>query len=110
MKAVFSLFLLIIFAAGIWTAFVARPLLQPFVSVASDEGMEARFLSEDTPGARWVRGIVRYIDPGTGTVLLQTEKGTVELFAPPQVLLSLTEGETVSAYIAADELATTVAL
>jgi len=108
MKVVFAFLGTIALAAGICTAFIVSPLL-PFVSVTGNESMEARFSPEDTPGVRWVRGIVRYIDPGTGTVLLQTEKGTVTLFASPQVLLSLTEGETVSAYIAADEFATTVA-
>lgn len=109
MKAVFALLGTIALAAGIGTALIVHPL-PPFVSVAGDEGREAWFSQEDTPGAQWVRGIVRYIDPGTGTVLLQTEKGTMTLFASPQVLLSLTEGETVSAYIAADELATTVTI
>ncbi|HEV8713932.1 MAG TPA: hypothetical protein VGX03_14040 [Candidatus Binatia bacterium] len=108
MKAVFALLGMIVLATVIYTTFIVRPLL-PFVSVAGGEGMEASFSPEETSGARWVRGIVRYIDPGAGTVLLQTEKGTVELFASPQVLLGLTEGATVSAYIAADELATTVA-
>ena len=106
MKAVFAFLGSIALAAAIYTA-LSIPL--PFVPVAGDGGRGERFSPEGAPGVRWVRGVVRYIDPGSGTVLLQTEKGTVQLFASPQVLLSLTEGKTISAYIAADELATTVA-
>jgi len=106
MKAVFTFLGTMALAAAIYTA-LSMPL--PFVPVTGNEGRGERFSPEGAPGVRWVRGVVRYIDPGSGTVLLQTEKGTVQLFASPQVLLSLTEGKTVTAFIAADELATTVA-
>ncbi len=109
MKAVFTLLLTLTLIIGVWIVFVIHPLL-PFVSSPNNEGVQGHSNQEDTPGAQWVKGIVRYIDLTTGTVLLQTEEGTMELFAAPQVLLSLTEGETVSVYIAADELATTVAI
>ncbi|HKA52638.1 MAG TPA: hypothetical protein VKJ47_03155 [Candidatus Binatia bacterium] len=107
MKSVFAFLGTAVLAAAIYTALAVRPPLL-FVSVSGGEGREARFSPEDIPGVRWVTGVIRYIDPGTGTVLLQTDQGTVRLFASPVVLLGLTEGKTVSAYIAADELATTV--
>jgi hypothetical protein len=72
--------------------------------------MEVRLDREGAPTVQWVRGIVRSVDLATCTVLLQTEEGTLELFASPRVILGLTEGEMVSAYVAADELATTVTI
>jgi hypothetical protein len=108
MKAVFAFLLAIIFPIGIWTAFVVHSRL-PFMP-SSDEEMEAPFLTAETPNVHWVSGIVRSINPMTGAVLLQTEKGTEWLFAPPQVVRSLTEGKTVSAYIAANKLDATVAI
>jgi len=109
MKATFALLLTATLAVGIWIAFIVRPLL-PSIIPHSSESVELRLDQEDTAAAQWVRGIVRSIDLATSTVLLQTEEGPIELFAPPLVLFRLTEGETVSVYIAADELATTVTI
>jgi hypothetical protein len=106
MRAVYAFLLAIMFPIGIWTVFVTHPQFSFMLS--GDEGTVAPIRQEQVPDVRWMSGIVRSIDPRTGTVLLQTEKGPVRLFASPQVLHSLTEGAMVSAYIAADELATTV--
>jgi hypothetical protein len=106
MRAVFAFLLAIMFPIGIWTVFVTHP--QSPLLPSSDEETVAPVRQEQASDVRWMSGIVRSIDPRTGTVLLQTEKGPVRLFASPQVLHSLTEGAMVSAYIAADELATTV--
>jgi hypothetical protein len=109
MKAVLALLFMFTVTAGAWITLIVRPLL-PFAPLPRRGGIEARLDRADTPTVQWVRGIVRYIDPATCTVLLQTEEGTLELFAPPGVLLGLSEGEMVSAYVAADELATTVTI
>jgi|SRR5215470_11086121 len=106
MKAMFAFLLAIMFPIGIWTALAVYPHV-PFLP-AGNEDLVAPVRQEQSAHVRWISGIVRAIDPGTGMVLLQTEKGIVRLFAPPQVLHGLTEGALVSAYIAADEMAATI--
>ena len=108
MKAMLAFLLAIISPIGLWTACMVHSRLS-FMS-SGDAEVEGPSLPGETANVHWVSGIVRFINPGTGTVLLQTEKGPLQLFAPPSVLLNLKEGKVVHAYIAADELATTVAI
>jgi hypothetical protein len=100
MKAIVALLLTIVFTVGIWTTLVPRPPV-PFVSPPSGKDRDAHSDQEDTREVQWITGIVRHIDPLMGTVLLQIAKGMMELFASPQVLGGLTEGEIVSVYVAA---------
>src|SRR5262249_55124731 len=106
MRAVFAFLLAILFPIGVWMVLVAYPRFS--LRATSDQETLVPVRQEPDPGVRWMSGVVRAIDPRTGTVLLQTEKGPVRLLASAQVLHSRTEGAMVSAYIAADELVTTV--
>jgi hypothetical protein len=108
MKALRALLSVMIVALGVWIAITAYPPV-PFIP-ASNERWEGYAIQNRDADPYWVTGTIRHIDPQTGTVLLQTEQGLVELFAPPLVRLSLTEGKTVSVYVAADELAATTEL
>jgi|SRR5215510_7144524 len=108
MKAVFAFLVAIVFPMGVWMACMVQ--LHPPSTPSSYAGIEVYTLPGGTQGVHWVSGVVRFINPRTGIVLLQTEKGPIQLFASPVVLLSLTEGKRVSAYIAADELAPTVTI
>jgi hypothetical protein len=107
MKTLLAVLLLGIFAIGVWSTHIARSPL-PLVLPRGIESHVAYALQNEATDPHWVTGTIRHIDPASGTVLLQTEQGPRELFAPPVVLLGLTEGKTVSVYVAADELAATI--